>query len=170
MKTIPSISIILAFLLVLIPLMVKSQSSNTLISYDETQVELTRNINLENDSKNENVTIVVNEASVRLELIIFANLNKGSVDIEIYSPSGQKESNITVGSPRGVHPRWWRTFLGQKEWNITVGSQTASYKEEIVNGTIKKILTEPDSGEWIIKLNPENASGSISINSKTVEN
>lgn len=105
-----------------------------------------RNINLENDSENENVIISVNEGSLRLELAIFTRLTKGSVDIEIYSPSGKKE------------------------WNISIGSQAASYKEEHVTGTIKKMLTEPDSGEWIVKLNPENASGSISINSKTVEN
>ena len=109
----------------------------------QTQVELSRTIVLENDSNEEEVIIPINESDLQLELMISAYLTNGRIDIEIYSPSGKRE------------------------WNLAVESQTESYEGEEVTGTIKKFLADPDRGEWVVKLKPENASGIVRIDTKT---
>lgn len=111
----------------------------------DTQVEVRRSLILENDSKNENIRISVNENIKLLDLMVYAQVSEGRLSIEIYSPSGKKE------------------------WNITVGNQTNSNKNEQVYGTIRKTLHEPQTGDWIVKLIPEKTTASIDIRTKSSE-
>lgn len=127
--------------------LLEAQSSIDSVQIEgSTQVDLMRSLLLERDSKSESIRISVNNEVQRLDLMINARVGEGKLTIEIYSPSGKKE------------------------WNMTVGSQTNSNKREEVSGSIKKMLIEPDAGDWIVKLKPENATASIEILTKSVEN
>lgn len=112
----------------------------------QAEVEVSRNIILEDDSNEENVVISVPEMGSYLELMISAELFEGRIELEIYSPSGVKE------------------------WNLSVGNQTESYEGEQVTGRIKRFLAEPEPGEWLVKLKPENALGSVQIMTKIAKN
>jgi|GEM_PF-2230953 len=113
--------------------------------HGQTQVELSRSLSLENDSKEENIIIAVNKKMLSLDLRISARIGDGKIEIEIYSPSGKKE------------------------WNISVGKQTKSDKLEEVFGTIAKKLVDPEAGDWVVKLKPANATGIVTLNSKSFE-
>jgi hypothetical protein len=108
----------------------------------QSEVEISRNIILENDSNEENVVIPVQERGSYLEIRISAEIFEGRIELEIYPPSG------------GI------------EWNLTVGNQTESYEGEQVTGRIKRFLSEPEPGDWTVKLKPENAVGSVQIMTK----
>lgn len=122
------------------------QTTNLKTSSDETLVQISRMINLENDSKDEEISLEVKQNGVRLDININARLFQGKIDIEVYSPSGEKT------------------------WNLTVGNQTDSYRSEQVSGTITKRMKDPNPGTWVLKLKPENATGSVNIDSRTTEN
>lgn len=129
------------------PTMLKGQSKNESVQIQSsTEVELRRSLTFEKDSKNEDISISINKKILRLDLLVGAKVDEGKIIVEIYSPSGKKE------------------------WDITVGNQTNSNKNEVVYGTIKKMLIEPEAGDWIVKLKPENATATIDIRTKSVEN
>lgn len=104
-----------------------------------TKVDLQRKIKLENDSKPVEVLITIKDNTQRFEFRISSSINSGKLTIEVYDPFGTRQGYFAVGN------------------------QLNSEFEEEANGSIRKSLFEPQSGEWKLKIIPKEATGTIRI-------
>jgi subtilisin-like proprotein convertase family protein len=111
----------------------------------ETSVNLVRTIQLDKDSKTEEVFIEVKPKTQKLQLQINSTIFKGKLTIELYDPGDVKQGNFSIGT------------------------QLNSEKSETVNGNITKVVTEPQAGKWKIKMIPTDASGMIRVHSSINE-
>lgn len=111
----------------------------------ETNVNLVRTIQLDKDSKTEEVFIEVKPKTQKLQLQINSNIWSGKLTIELYDPGDVKQGNFSIGT------------------------QLNSDKKEMVNGNITKVVTEPQAGKWKIKIIPADASGTIRVHSSINE-
>lgn len=112
-------------------------------NHSETLMDLQRSIILENDSDSKEIMINIAEKTNRFDLLISSAVSKGQLEVEFYSPDNKKQGNFTVGT------------------------QLNSIKKEMVKGSIRKSLNEPQAGQWIIKIIPTGASGKIEIQTRT---
>lgn len=120
-----------------------------------TDMTLERTISLPGDSKTEEIIVNVDEKLVHLVLTIKSTVSLGELSIEIYDPNGEKHGNFTVGNQLSSA----NTISIKKQEGVVSG------KNEIVNGTINKIIRQPMIGNWIIKIIPNKAKGRINIQS-----
>ena len=111
----------------------------------ETRVDLQRTIRLEKDSMPEEVIIYIKQKTQRFELLINSSVTIGKLTIEVYDPNDTKQGNFTVGT------------------------QLNSEKKEMVNGNIRKLLNEPQTGNWKVKIIPSNATGNVKIQTAIIE-
>jgi subtilisin-like proprotein convertase family protein len=105
-----------------------------------------RGIELKGDSKTEEVKISVNEKAIALDIAIASTIKSGQLHIELYSPDGKRKGDFSVGS------------------QIEQGEKALS-KSEKVSGKISKHIPEPELGDWVIKIIPEQAHGQLFIKS-----
>lgn len=108
-------------------------------------VILHRAIELENDSKAEDISIDLTGDIKRFMFAITTSISAGKLTIEMYDSKGEKQESIAVGS------------------------QLNFKKSEIVNGSISKELKEPQPGKWTIKIIPTNATGKIKIQTTVIK-
>jgi hypothetical protein len=119
-----------------------AQSTNDNESIDEnsyTKSDLFRKIRLENNSKTAEILIDIKDNIQRFELWISSSINNGKLTIEVYDPDGIRQGYYSVGN------------------------QLNSEFEEEANGSIRKSLFEPQSGNWKVKIVPQEATGTIKI-------
>ena len=120
-----------------------------------TELDLKRSINLSGDSETKEIEIKVEDENLLLNIIIKSNVKYGALTIEIYDPNGEKQGNFSVGSQ-----------LSSKR--SSTESKDEKSKNEEVNGQIEKKIKEPVKGNWIIKIIPNKAEGTVLIRSKQV--
>lgn len=136
----------LIFSLLLITGSLLGQNQNKEIATTtQTNFSTQRDILLENDSKSKEVKINVQPNIKKLEVVIRSSVTKGKIKIELYNPKG-----VLKGS-------------------FVLETQVSTAKDEIVRGNIRKHLTEPQAGEWKVKIIPTAATGRITIKSVTIE-
>lgn len=122
-----------------------STTTQTHSTTPQTNFSTQRDLLLENDSKAKEVKINVPQHIKKLNISINSSVNKGKIKIELYNPKG-----VLKGS-------------------FVIETQVSSAKREIARGNIRKHLTEPQAGEWKVKIIPTTATGRIAIRSVTVE-
>ena len=120
-----------------------------------TVLNLKRSISLSGDSKTEEIEIKVEDETLNLNISIKSTVKVGGLTIEIYDPNGVKRGNFSVGSQLNLNRR-------------SSGLKDSKSKNEVVNGQIEKKVKEPIVGNWIIKIIPNKAKGSVSILSKQI--
>lgn len=116
-----------------------SQDTQNESNRDETLIDEYREITFENDSRPVEIAIAINSNVRRLRLTINSSVQSGNLSIEIYDPQKTKQGNYSVGT------------------------QTRTEAKETVQGSIKKALFEPLSGDWIVKIAPKFATGRVTI-------
>ncbi|MEE4176711.1 MAG: hypothetical protein V2I46_04305 [Bacteroides sp.] len=133
------LNIILAYL-ILVP---------TVNAQERTVFNTERALILENESKEQQITIDVSETYDALSLNIGANLHEGKLTIEIFDPSGEKQGNFSIGT--------------QLEGVSNPGTR------ERVQGKINKVFENPRKGKWLVKISPLNAKAQINIQVRQIE-
>lgn len=113
-----------------------------------TEFKTTRNLGFSESNKIQTVDIKIAEKTVRLSLEIICSVKEGSVTIEIFNPSGEKQGEFSVESTES-----------EKDESLF------SLLKDGVSGQINKRIIEPALGKWTIKFTPENASGRVNIQS-----
>lgn len=104
-----------------------------------TKVDMERRIELEHDSKTEEVFIEIKEKDQQLLLLISSSVRDGKLTIELYDPNNIKQGNYTIET------------------------QLKSKKGEQVNGNIRKSISEPQTGKWRVKIIPKDVTGDVKI-------
>ena len=140
-------SIYLAFSIVFLAITAWGQQkvAGKLLPAEQTQLSMERLIELENDSKSQDVLITVAEKTKQFSLLINSSATSGKIKIEIFAPNGDAQGNFSVGT------------------------QLISVKTESVSGNIRKSLREPQAGDWRIKITPTNAKGTIRITTELIQ-
>lgn len=111
----------------------------------ETQFKLQRDIRIKQDSKEETVIIKIKEQTKKLDLTINSSITTGKLTIEIYNSNGKKQGTFSVGNQLNID------------------------NSEQAQGNITKSLTEPQAGNWKVKIIPVNAKGIVQINTLTID-
>lgn len=120
-----------------------------------TELNLKRSISLSGDSETEEIEIKVEDETLNLNISIRSTVKVGGLTIEIYDPNGVRQGNFSVGSQLNL-----KRHSSERKDNKS--------KNEVVNGQIEKLVKEPIVGNWIIKIIPSKAEGSVSILSKQI--
>lgn len=115
------------------------QNQNRNTNNGVTEVRLSHSLELENDSRKDEVSVSIPEGTIDMELKVYCEISSGKLVIELYDPQGKKEANFSL--------------IAQKR----SGQKAKAF------GNISKKLREPQSGEWILKIMPENVTGDIDI-------
>ncbi len=105
-----------------------------------------RSFRLSGSSKSQRIILNVDPATTQLNLNVRSRVRQGSLKIEIYDPNNVKRENFSIE--------------GQQTSNTT--------SSEMVEGRISKIIDDPKSGEWLIKIIPTTSHGDIQINTRQV--
>lgn len=106
---------------------------------DLTRVNFERTIQLENDSKAEDVILEIEAGTELFDLMIECSLVAGKLVIEVFDPDGVKQGNFSAAT------------------------QLDSEKQERVQGRFMKTLNDPMPGNWKVKIVPTSARGSIKM-------
>ena len=112
---------------------------------DKVQINRTKRLSFNNESKAASVKIVSSDEYNYLKLKLHCYMNVGSVKVEIIDPNGDKKGSFTV----------------KVDDDIEVGENT--FADNKADGKMDKAFKEPINGEWFIKVTPLNAKGNLSI-------
>jgi hypothetical protein len=112
---------------------------------DPVKVQRSRILNFNNESKKTEVKVNMTDDYNYISFRIVSFFEKGCVIVEIIDPKGEKQGTCTVKS----------------DDNIIVGENTTT--KEHVSGEITKDFRYPLNGEWIIRVIPTAATGSVQI-------
>lgn len=112
---------------------------NSNMNDDLTEINLSHSLELENDSRKDEVSITIPEATLEMKLTVYCSINSGKLDIELYDPRGKKQANFSL-----------------------IAKKRSSQKAK-AGGNISKKLRDPLPGEWKLKIMPENVTGDIDI-------
>jgi hypothetical protein len=120
-----------------------------LLFAQSTEFTTTRRLGFNQSVKTQQVEIDSPENTAQLNLKILCSVEKGTVKIQIFNPSGKKEGEFKVE-----------------------GTETESTGELYdllqngVSGEINKKVYDPEKGSWLVKFIPEKATGKVQIISK----
>lgn len=120
-----------------------------------TELNLQRSISLSGDSEREEIEIEVEDETLNLNISIKSTLKAGGLTIEIYDPNWVKQGNFSVGIQLNLN-------------KPSSELKDNKSKNEVVNGQIEKKVKEPIAGNWVIRIIPNRAEGSVSILSKQI--
>jgi hypothetical protein len=109
-----------------------------------TEFKFLRSIQLEDCKKNEEIIITIAEHTKEFKLMIETSVSSGKLTVEIYDSNDKRQGNFSVGNQLGFE------------------------NAEHAQGWINKALTEPEAGDWKVKIIPTNAKGIILINTLTL--
>lgn len=116
-----------------------------------TQFKMDRNLGFKETSKEQTVKVKISEKTSTLTLEILCSVKKGAVTVEIFNPAGTKQGEFSV---EGVE--------SEKD------SSLFSILNDGVSGQIKKIINDPELGDWKIKFIPKNATGRVQFHSNQI--
>lgn len=102
-----------------------------------------RSLKLENESKEQHISIDVSDEYNILALSIHSNIHEGKLSIEILDPSGEKQGNFSIG--------------------CQVGGANNPTTKEVVQGQFRKTFQNPKKGKWVVKIIPQNANAQVNI-------
>ena len=114
-------------------------SVTTVAVNSDTRVSLQRKIELNLDSRSEEIIVPIEGNVDRFELNISSSVTTGKLKIEVYDPSGINQGTFSMGR------------------------QLDAEKSERVHGNIKKSLEAPQSGNWRVNIYPTETTGFITI-------
>jgi hypothetical protein len=109
-----------------------------------------RSLKLENESKEQHISIDVSEEYNTLALSIHSNIYEGKLSIEILDPSGEKQGNFSIG--------------------CQVGGANNPTTKEVVQGQFRKTFQNPKKGKWVVKIIPQNANAQVNITVTQIQN
>jgi len=119
---------------------------STFSNTEVTDFSLTRAISLIDNSGSKTISIEINDGSPEFLLSIDCNLQKGSLDVEIYDPKGTKRGNFSVKGSGHSNSK--------SGWHETVGS------------VINKRYLNPLKGTWSLKFVAKKVTADIMIKTK----
>jgi len=117
---------------------------------DRATFNTSRSLKLENESKEQHISIDVSDEYDTFALSIDSNIREGKMSIEILDPSGEKQGNFSIG--------------------CQVGGVNNPTTKEVVQGQFRKTFQNPKKGKWIVKIIPQNANAQVQIIVTQVQN
>ncbi len=114
------------------------------------KLERSNSLLFKNESKISEVQVSISDEFNFLSLQIECTLTAGELLVEILNPKGEIKGNYTVIN-NSV---------------ITKGKNTES--KETVNGQMDKRFRNPKVGDWIVRVKPKNATGTVKISSNLI--
>jgi len=117
---------------------------------EKTAFNTARNLKLENESKEQQISIDVSDEYDTFALSIDSNIHEGKLSIEIFDPSGEKQGNFSIG--------------------CQVGGANNPTTKEVVQGQFRKTFQKPKKGKWVVKIIPQNAHAQINITVTQIQN
>ena len=114
---------------------------------DCTHISQDRVIELDGSSDREEIKLNVAEGIKKLHVGINSTISSGELTVEIYDPSGNKKGYYSVESQMS----------------------NSAKKTESVCGQMQKEISDPQAGDWTIKLKPKKVKGRIAIHSGQVQ-
>ncbi|MDR6300145.1 hypothetical protein [Mesonia maritima] len=134
---------LLLFFTCLLSIVTIAQNKTSQYKDQSTQVNLQRNIQIKQDTREQEITIEIDNQTKKIELMIHSSVSLGQLSIEIYDSKGKKQGDFSVGN----------------QLNTNVSEQ--------VEGNITKSLIEPQEGLWKVKIIPIKAKGMVQISTFT---
>jgi hypothetical protein len=131
-------------------------NTGTVSGQDVTVFRTESRITFDSESEEREVSVGVSDINTIMTLNIESFISSGHLTIEIYDPTGVKESNFNLGYS-----------VKSKNEEIKVkkaDNKTMASEESPVRGNINKSIKNPIQGDWIIKMIAKNATGIIRIN------
>lgn len=114
--------------------------SNEGLNYSQgSEFRLRRTVNIENDSKVEEVLINIEKNTLDFALSIESRISKGKLTIEIYDSSSKKQGHFTIETQMG------------------------SEKKEDVNGQYRKSWKNVPAGQWMVRVIPTDATAKLML-------
>ena len=110
----------------------------------QTEVSVRKMVKLNPKSVVQEISVEVEPNTNGLQLNINCRLDYGKVILELYDPKGKRRGKLSLG-----------------------GSSTQQNPQE-EEGKLESSFYDPLAGAWIIKVTPTLASGSVSLNFKSV--
>lgn len=123
------------------------------ISFSQSSTfDLNRQVNLyPKDSEDKNIILNVTKNTYALSLNISCKVLLGDLTIELYDPNDVKQGEFSIES--------------QMEGKIPLIGNDEN-EREVVEGNIRKDISNPIVGNWLIKLIPDKTVARINIKSK----
>jgi len=118
---------------------------NSTTNDDDTRVEVEQTLELEDDSRKDEVILNIPENTREMQIKVYGRISSGRLVIELYDPNGKKEGTFSL-STRG---------------NPGKSSQAT--------GNLTKSLRDPEGGDWVIMIVPGNVTGHIAIHSAYIQ-
>lgn len=112
---------------------------------ESNKVTKTKKLIFKGESEKAELKIEIDSKTTFLKIEISCNLGAGDTKISIIDPDGKKRGEFTVKTGS----------------DLTSGSKTII--SENVNGSLSKWFRAPKKGKWILKFEPNKASGGASI-------
>ena len=125
--------------------------SGIIVYSQSTDFTTTRRLGFNNSVNSQSVEIKSPKDTSTLSIQILCSVENGAVTIEIFNPSGKKEGEFTVESTE-----------------TETSNSLFDLLNEGVSGEINKLVNDPEVGSWIVKFNPDKATGKVQIVSKLV--
>ncbi len=119
-----------------------------------TGFNLHRKLVLNDDSETKEIKIDVSQKHKGLLIQVSSTIVSGDLIVEIYDPNKEKKGNFSVGT---------QTSISKK---IKIDQETKTKElPEVVNGQIRRGDENPTIGIWIVKIIPQKAYGTVTIES-----
>jgi hypothetical protein len=112
---------------------------------DDTRVEVEQMLELENDSREDEVVLSIPENTREMQIKVYGQISNGRLVVELYDPNGKKEGTFSLS---------------------TKGKPG---KNAQATGNLTKSLRDPEAGDWIVKILPANVTGDIGIRSAYIQ-
>jgi hypothetical protein len=125
--------VILIITIILIPALIWAQKKES-----KGSTSLSFESTFDNDSKPDDITFNIEPGTESLNLRVMSLVKSGMIVVEIYDPANNKQGGFSVGSkPSGENKK--------------------------SSGTFQKLLKEPLSGTWTVKIAPTAAKGTVQV-------
>jgi len=117
----------------------------------KTDFNVKRQIELNGEKDIQEIFLPVSENNSLLSLKITSVIHEGDLTIEVYDPEGERQGNFSIGC--------------QYNSKTSRGAGGSKSSPETVNGQILRTFNNPISGDWIVRIIPNNPVGSLQIES-----
>ena len=119
----------------------RNSNRNATNTDNQTIVDVDHQIELENDSRKDEVELHIPADTREMRIKVYGNISMGKLVINLSAPNGKKEGTFSL-STKGNRGKNSRAI-----------------------GNLSKALKDPIAGNWIIKIAPEQVTGRILVQS-----
>lgn len=128
--------------------------STSVYAQKRSSINHTLRLELNEESQSRDIIINVLDENCNINFDVKGSIRTGKLSFEIYDPEGKKQRSISLNSV---------DITNDFVESITKETKISLSNNESIQGQTRLKLKNPKTGEWIIKIIPENAIGQIDI-------